>query len=50
MSTIKANNLNTYTGSTLTVVALPDTENRYNWNESTTTWDIIEEPNNDTGA
>ena len=23
-------------------VALPDTENRYNWNEETTTWDIIE--------
>ena len=31
-------------------VALPDTENRYTWNETTTTWDIIEEPNNDTGA
>ena len=22
-------------------VALPDTENRYTWNESTTTWDLI---------
>ena len=22
-------------------VALPDTENRYNWNETTTTWDLI---------
>ena len=24
-------------------VALPDTENRYNWNEETTTWDLINE-------
>ena len=24
-------------------VALPDTENKYNWNETTTTWDLIEE-------
>jgi hypothetical protein len=40
MSTIKANNLNTYTESTLTVVALPDTENRYNWNESIINWEI----------
>jgi len=23
-------------------VALPDTENRYNWNEETTTWDLNE--------
>ena len=23
-------------------VALPDTENRYNWNESTTSWDLNE--------
>ena len=23
-------------------VALPDTENRYTWNESTLTWDIVE--------
>ena len=23
-------------------VALPDTENKYNWNETTTTWDLIE--------
>ena len=23
-------------------VALPDTENRYNWNEETTTWDLDE--------
>jgi hypothetical protein len=23
-------------------VALPDTENRYTWNESTTTWDLLE--------
>jgi hypothetical protein len=23
-------------------VALPDTENRYNWNETTTTWDLVE--------
>ena len=23
-------------------VALPDTENRYTWNETTTTWDLIE--------
>jgi hypothetical protein len=24
-------------------VALPDTENRYTWNETTTTWDLVEE-------
>jgi hypothetical protein len=24
-------------------IALPDTENRYNWNEETTTWDLINE-------
>ena len=24
-------------------VALPDTENRYNWNVETTTWDLINE-------
>jgi hypothetical protein len=23
-------------------VALPDTENRYTWNETTTTWDLVE--------
>jgi hypothetical protein len=23
-------------------VALPDTENRYNWNEETTTWDLVD--------
>ena len=23
-------------------VALPDTENRYTWNEATTTWDLVE--------
>ena len=23
-------------------VALPDTENRYNWNEETTTWDFVD--------
>jgi len=23
-------------------VALPDTENRYNWNETTTSWDLID--------
>jgi hypothetical protein len=23
-------------------IALPDTENRYNWNEETTTWDLNE--------
>ena len=23
-------------------VALPDTENRYNWNEETTSWDLID--------
>ena len=23
-------------------VALPDTENRYNWNESTTSWDLVD--------
>jgi hypothetical protein len=23
-------------------VALPDTENKYNWNETTTTWDLVE--------
>ena len=27
-------------------VALPDTENRYNWNEETTTWDLINEQHN----
>ena len=26
-------------------VALPDTENRYNWNEETTTWDLNEQYN-----
>jgi hypothetical protein len=31
-------------------VAMPIDDNKYTWNESTTTWDIIEEPNNDTGA
>ena len=31
-------------------VAMPIDDNRYTWNETTTTWDIIEEPNNDTGA
>ena len=25
-------------------VALPDTENRYNWNEETTSWDLIDNP------
>ena len=24
-------------------IALPDTENRYNWNEATTSWDLINE-------
>ena len=23
-------------------IALPDTENRYNWNEETTTWDLVD--------
>jgi len=23
-------------------VALPDTENRYNWNEATTSWDLVD--------
>jgi hypothetical protein len=23
-------------------VALPDTENKYTWNETTTTWDLVE--------
>jgi hypothetical protein len=31
-------------------VAMPIDDNKYTWNESTTSWDIIEEPNNDTGA
>jgi hypothetical protein len=29
---------------------MPTDDNKYTWNETTTTWDIIEEPNNDTGA
>jgi hypothetical protein len=31
-------------------VAMPIDDNKYTWNESTTSWDIIKEPNNDTGA
>jgi hypothetical protein len=31
-------------------VAMPIDDNMYTWNESTLTWDIIKEPNNDTGA
>ena len=31
-------------------VARPEDDNRYIWNEASVTWDIIEEPNNDTGA
>jgi hypothetical protein len=31
-------------------VAMPTDDNKYTWNESTLTWDIIKEPNNDTGA
>ena len=31
-------------------VAMPTDDNKYTWNEATVSWDIIEEPNNDTGA
>ena len=31
-------------------VAMPEDDNMYTWNEATVSWDIIEEPNNDTGA
>ena len=31
-------------------VAMPTDDNKYTWNESTLTWDIIKEPNNDTVA
>ena len=31
-------------------VAMPEDDNMYTWNESTLTWDLVEEPNSDTGA
>ena len=31
-------------------VAMPEDDNKYTWNESTTSWEIVEEPNSDTGA